>query len=185
MDILALGSLYAAGKLTRNLKQTAEATRHAAAQAAGHEAEDEIRTTTQAAYDKVMADPNSTTEARRAVTNDLNNVERRSLHASDTAKAEVLKAPEAKASLGRVVLTGDSESANAAEDIAATLAKHPGDEAVQQLAAHGRKLAGYGRANFWTATAVDAADKTGAHAKSLKGPYGEFKHWVATGSVLQ
>jgi hypothetical protein len=185
MDILALGSFSAATRLTRNLKQTAEATRDAAAQAAKREAEQGVRDSAEETFAKTMADPTATEADRVAALYGRNNGEKQALQAGVTAERGVAEGPEAKAGLGHVLLAGDSESANATENIAATLAEHPGDAEVQRLAAHGQRLARYGRANFWTATAVDAADKTAAHKESWKEPYGQFKHWVATGSALQ
>lgn len=184
LDIFALGSLSAAKRLTRGLGRTAEATREAAAQAAGREAADEVQIRTEAEFQTVMSDPASTQPVRQHAQKDLQELEQRRARASSDAAGEVLATPEPSAGLGHVLLAGEREAADSAAVIDTMRLRYGNDATVKRLADHGDRLVSAGRANFLTATGVDAADKIGNHT-ALKKSYGGFKHWVVAGGPLQ
>jgi hypothetical protein len=184
LDIFALGSLKAATSLTRGLGRTAEATREAAAQAAGREAAERVQISTQEEFDRVMTDPASTDIARNHAQGEMRGLDRRRARAWKDAASEVRDASETKAGLGSVVLAGEREAADSTADIRALRVHYGHDATVQQLAERGNRLATAGRVNFLTATGVDAADKATSHTP-LQAPYGQFKHWVVTGGLLQ
>lgn len=184
LDVLALGSFGAAKLVAGRLGRTAEATRDAAAEAAGREAAQSMRIRTQEEYDRVMADPTSTPVAREAAQDGLDSGARSAAKAENDAASEVLATPESTANLGRVLLAGDREAADATADIEAMRIQHGEDMTVQRLAVKAHRLATAGRANFMAGTALDAADKTASNT-DLKESYRGFKHWVVTGGPLR
>ncbi|HEX3826307.1 MAG TPA: hypothetical protein VHV82_03455, partial [Sporichthyaceae bacterium] len=179
LDIAGLASFGAGRLISHSLEGTFKATRTAAAEAAGTDAEAAARqaeSATQEAAHEVMANPASTPVERRSAQLDLDRGDKHILKAGNDAARDVLEAPSADVGFWHGLWAGSREDAHYLNDTRNLLAEFSEDATVQRAAAGLDRLSVAGKANWIPATLVDVNDKAAEHVPGL--PYGErYGRW--------
>jgi hypothetical protein len=178
IDAAALLSFGYGLRVSSGVGKAAEITKEAGAEAAGKEAAERYATMTREQLTQKLESTTDMAE-RRGIKVALRHVNVDATQFGDTAAQAAREAPEAEAGLGERLLAGSNENADAVKGAKQILAEHPGDKAVQDAAAHVRRLAAKGQRNYLVATGVDASDK--ALNRYWRGSYRGFKDHATHG----
>jgi hypothetical protein len=179
LDAAGLASFGYGRFLSKGLGRAAETAKEAGAQATGRDAAERFTTMTREHANQVMADPTASTEERHVARQSIANLGRDAARVGDDAEQVALEAPEAEAGVFGRLVAGSKEDADAVQGTNEVLAKHPGDQAVQDAAAEVRRLAAKGRKNWLVAAGVDGTDKSVNH--EWAGSYRGFKEKFTAG----
>jgi hypothetical protein len=175
LDVAAMASFGAGKALSKGLEGVVDATRGAAARAAGREAAEAVQsegTAIREAAEGVLADPASSLAEQVDANTDIDLVERTADRAKESAIRDVLEAPEATARKVHEFFAGAKDDAHLINTAKRLAAGHKGDPAVEYAARNLRKLTWAGRSNFATAVTLDAGDKI---TNPLSSSYRGFK----------
>jgi hypothetical protein len=166
LDIAGLASFGAGKLISRGLEGTFQATRTAAAEAAGTDAEAVARQAESAgsATDRYVAQHLGYADEARA------------LAGGNIAAQRVMDAPSADVGFWRALWAGSREDAHYLNDTRNLLAEYSEEAAVKRAGAGLERLSVAGKANWIPATLVDVNDKAAEYVPSL--PYGErYGRW--------
>jgi hypothetical protein len=173
IDAVGLASFGYGRYLGKGIGRAAVVTKEAGAQATGQEAAARYITMTREKAAETMANRFATGAEKMGAERSLYSLDRDAAQIEYNAAQTAREAPEAEAGLFGRLAAGSKEDADAAKTANQILAKHPGDQAVQDAAADVRRLAAKGRKNWWVAAGVDGTDKSLNHYWA--GSYRGFK----------